>query len=154
MADEVIDTTGLTPHELRAEVAARFGSTELALPMVIRCDSFGFRYGVPPDANLVFDLRFLPNPHFVPELRPLTGADQPLREWLEAQDEVVATYDRLRDLCKSLLPAYKREGKSYLVIAFGCTGGRHRSVYFAERLAAELQSEHWIVSVHHRDRDR
>jgi RNase adapter protein RapZ len=154
MADEVIDTTGLTPHELRAEVAARFGSTDHALPMVIRCESFGFRYGVPPDANLVFDLRFLPNPHFVPELRPLTGVDAPLRQWLEAQSEVLATYERLRELCATLLPSYKREGKSYLVIAFGCTGGRHRSVYFAERLAADLAAQHWIVTVHHRDRDR
>jgi UPF0042 nucleotide-binding protein len=154
LADEVIDTTGLTPHELRAEVAARFGSTELALPMVVRCESFGFRYGLPPDASLVFDLRFLPNPHFLPELRALPGDHPDVRHWLEAQGEVEDTFVRLRDLVLALLPAYKREQKSYLVIAFGCTGGKHRSVYFAERLGEVLRSRQWVVTVHHRDRDR
>lgn len=153
-ADEVLDTTGLTPHELRAEVAARFGSTELALPMVVRCESFGFRYGLPPDASLVFDLRFLPNPHFLPELRALPGDHPEVRRWLEAQAEVEDTFVRLRDLVLALLPAYKREQKSYLVIAFGCTGGKHRSVYFAERLAEVLRDQQWVVTVHHRDRDR
>jgi UPF0042 nucleotide-binding protein len=154
MADEVVDTSGLSPHELRSEIARRFGTTEQALPMVVRCESFGFRYGLPPDASLVFDLRFLPNPHFVPELRPLPGDDERVRTWLADQSEVNAMFDRLRQLCDELLPAYRREQKSYLVIAFGCTGGRHRSVYFAERLAEHLSRQHWVVSVHHRDRDR
>lgn len=154
LADDIIDTTGLTPHELRAEVATRFGSTALALPMVVRCESFGFRYGLPPDANLVFDLRFLPNPHFVPTLRPLAGNDPEVMGWLENQAEVEDTFIRLRDLCEILLPAYRRERKSYLVIAFGCTGGRHRSVYFAHRFGRELTEKGWIASVHHRDRDR
>ncbi len=154
LADETLDTTGLTPHELRAEVAARFGSTELALPMVVRCESFGFRYGLPPDANLVFDLRFLPNPHFVAELRPLPGDRAEVVAWLERQPEVGETFERIRALVAALLPAYRREQKSYLVVAFGCTGGRHRSVYFAERLARELSADRWVVAVHHRDRDR
>jgi UPF0042 nucleotide-binding protein len=154
LADEKLDTTGLTPHELRAEVAARFGSTELALPMVVRCESFGFRYGLPPDANLVFDLRFLPNPHFVPELRPLPGDHPKVSAWLEREGEVGATFDRIRDLVVALLPAYKREQKSYLVVAFGCTGGKHRSVYFADRLARELSGGGWVVALVHRDRDR
>jgi UPF0042 nucleotide-binding protein len=154
LADEVLDTTGLTPHELRAEVAARFGSTELALPMVVRCESFGFRFGLPPEASLVFDLRFLPNPHFVPELRALPGDHPDVRSWLEAHAEVEDTFSRMRDLVLALLPAYKREQKSYLVIAFGCTGGKHRSVHFAERLAEVLRDEQWVVTVHHRDRDR
>jgi len=154
LADEVIDTSDLSPHELRSEIARRFGTTELALPMVIRCESFGFRYGLPPDANLVFDLRFLPNPHFVPELRPRTGDEPPVREWLAAQPEVERLFALLRQVCDELVPAYHREQKSYLVIAFGCTGGRHRSVYFAERLAAHLRAQAWVVSVHHRDRDR
>jgi len=154
LAGEVLDTSDLTPHELRAEVAARFGTTEHALPMVVRCESFGFRYGLPPDANLVFDVRFLPNPHFVPELRPLPGDDPSVRAWLEAQDEVESSFVRFRDLCEALLPAYRREHKSYLVIAFGCTGGRHRSVYMAQRLADHLSANHWVVAVHHRDRDR
>ncbi|MFI5165534.1 MAG: RNase adapter RapZ [Thermoanaerobaculales bacterium] len=154
LADEVLDTTGLTPHELRAEVAARFGSTELALPMVVRCESFGFRFGLPPEASLVFDLRFLPNPHFVPELRALPGDHPDVRSWLEAHAEVEDTFSRMRDLVLALLPAYKREQKSYLVIAFGCTGGKHRSVHFAERLAEVLRDQQWVVTVHHRDRDR
>ncbi len=154
LADERLDTTGLTPHELRAEVAARFGTTELALPMVVRCESFGFRYGLPPDANLVFDLRFLPNPHFVPELRALPGDHANVRAWLESEPEVEATFARIRDLVEALLPAYKREQKSYLVVAFGCTGGKHRSVYFADRLARHLSSRQWVVALVHRDRDR
>jgi RNase adapter protein RapZ len=154
LADETLDTTGLTPHELRAEVAARFGSTELALPMVVRCESFGFRYGLPPDANLVFDLRFLPNPHFVAELRPLPGDHRDVQGWLERQVEVEETYLRIRDFVTALLPAYRREQKSYLVVAFGCTGGRHRSVYFADRLARDLSAGRWVVALQHRDRDR
>ncbi len=154
LSDDRLDTTGLTPHELRAEVATRFGSTELALPMVVRCESFGFRYGVPPDANLVFDVRFLPNPHFVPELRPLPGDNPEVRTWLEKDPEVEETFVRMRDLVAGLLPAYKREQKSYLVVAFGCTGGRHRSVYFAERLARYLSEKQWVVALVHRDRDR
>jgi UPF0042 nucleotide-binding protein len=154
LADDTLDTTGLTPHELRAEVAARFGSTELALPMVVRCESFGFRFGLPPDASLVFDLRFLPNPHFVPELRPLPGDHPRVQLWLRAQPEVDETFERLRELIVALLPAYRREQKSYLVIAFGCTGGKHRSVYFADRLATVLRDQQWLVTLHHRDRDR
>jgi RNase adapter protein RapZ len=154
VADEILDTSGLSPHELRALVAARFSSTELALPLVVRCESFGYRYGLPPDANLLFDVRCLPNPHFVPELRPLAGSDQPVERWLETQPEVQVTWERIRDLCDLLIPAYHKEGKSWVLIAFGCTGGRHRSVYFAERLAAHLTANHWAVTVQHRDRDR
>lgn len=154
LADDIIDTSGLTPHELRSQVAARFGSTELALPMVIRCESFGFRYGVPPDASLVFDVRFLPNPHFVAELRPHPGTHPAVASWLDTQPGVEEAFVRIRDLVEDFLPGYKREQKSYLVIAFGCTGGKHRSVYLAERLAAELRGKSWVVAVHHRDRDR
>lgn len=154
VADEVLDTTGLTPHELRAEVARRFGSTEHALPMLVRFESFGFRFGVPPDANLVFDVRFLPNPHFVPRLRPLPGDHPEVRRWLEEQPEVEDSFAHFRDLCEHLLPLYKLEQKSYLVIAFGCTGGRHRSVYLAERMREHFLQEHWLVTAHHRDRDR
>jgi UPF0042 nucleotide-binding protein len=154
LADDVLDTSGLTPHELRAAVAERFGSTEMALPMVVRCESFGYRYGLPPDANLVFDVRYVANPHFVPELRPRPGDDPLVREWLERQDGVADSVQRFCELCDALLPLYRREQKSYLVIAFGCTGGRHRSVFFAERLAEHLTRQQWVVSLHHRDRDR
>ena len=154
LADEVLDTTGLTPHELRSTVAARFGTTELALPMVVRCESFGFRYGLPPDANLVFDIRYLPNPHFVPELRVLPGDSPEVSRWLSERDEVQEAFIRFRDLCDELLPRYRAEPKSYLVIAFGCTGGKHRSVYMAEQLANHLRGQKWVVALHHRDRDR
>ncbi len=154
LADDVLDTSGLTPHELRALVADRFGSTEMALPMVVRCESFGFRYGLPPDANLVFDVRYVANPHFVPELRPRPGDDPLVRHWLERQDGVADSVQRFCDLCDALLPLYRREQKSYLVISFGCTGGRHRSVFFAERLAEHLTRGGWVVSLNHRDRDR
>lgn len=154
LADEILDTTGLTPHELRSAVAARFGTTELALPMVIRCESFGFRYGLPPDANLVFDIRYLPNPHFVPELRSLPGDSPQVAGWLSGHREVDEAFLSFRDLCDDLLPRYRAERKSYLVIAFGCTGGKHRSVYMAERLARHLGDRKWVVSLHHRDRDR
>jgi UPF0042 nucleotide-binding protein len=122
--------------------------------MVVRCESFGFRYGLPPDANLVFDLRFLPNPHFVTDLRALPGDHPEVMAWLERQPEVEETFKRVRDLVAALLPSYRREQKSYLVVAFGCTGGKHRSVYFADRLARDLSSDQWVVAVHHRDRDR
>jgi len=154
LADDVLDTSDMTPHELRTEVASRFGTTALALPMVVRCESFGFRYGIPPDANLVFDVRYLPNPHFEPDLRPLPGDDPQVAGWLASQPEVEDSFVRFRDLCEALLPEYRREQKSYVVIAFGCTGGRHRSVYLAQRLADYLTDKHWVVTVHHRDRDR
>ncbi len=154
MADEVLDTSGLSPHDLRSAVAVRFGSTEHALPMVVRCVSFGFRYGVPADANLVFDVRFLPNPHFVPELQPLPGDHPAVSGWLDAHDEVHSAFELFRNLCDTLLPAYRREQKSLVVVAFGCTGGRHRSVYLADRLGRHLQQAGWVASVEHRDRDR
>lgn len=154
IASEVLDTTNYTPHELRAEVARRFGTTELAQPLVVRCESFGFKYGLPPDATLVFDVRFLPNPYFVPELRPLPGDDPKVEAWLAAQGEVEAVYSKLKGLVEELLPLYRREQKTYVVVAFGCTGGRHRSVYLAARLGADLRRAGWLVRVHHRDRDR
>lgn len=154
LADDVLDTSDLTPHELRSEVAGRFGTTALALPMVVRCESFGFRYGIPPDANLVFDVRYLPNPHFEPNLRPLPGDDPEVSGWLASQSEVEESFNKFRDLCEALLPKYRREQKSYVVIAFGCTGGRHRSVYLAQKLADHLTERHWVVTLHHRDRDR
>lgn len=154
VASEVLDTSNYTPHELRAEVARRFGTTELAQPLVVRCESFGFKFGLPPDATLVFDVRFLPNPYFVPELKALPGDHPAVIRWLESHQEVEAVYDRLRGLVEELLPLYKREQKSYVVVAFGCTGGRHRSVYLASRLGEDLQRAGWLVRVHHRDRDR
>lgn len=154
MASEVLDTSNYTPHELRAEVARRFGTTELTPPLLVRCESFGFKFGLPPDATLVFDVRFLPNPYFVPELKGLPGDHPEVVRWLESHQEVEAVYARLKSLVEEFLPLYKREQKSYVVVAFGCTGGRHRSVYLASRLGEDLQKAGWLVRVHHRDRDR
>jgi len=154
IATQVLDTTSFTPHELRAEVARRFGTTELAQPLVVRCESFGYKFGLPPDANLVFDVRFLPNPFFVSELRPLPGDHPQVVAWLASHGEVEATYQKLKGLVEDFLPAYKREQKTYVVVAFGCTGGRHRSVYLAARLGEDLQKAGWLVRVHHRDRER
>lgn len=154
LADEIIDTSELTPHELRAIIAARFGSTEHALPMLVRCESFGYRFGLPAEASLVFDVRHLPNPHFEAHLRPLAGDHPEVAKWLEEKAEVSECFERMAHLCEHLLPGYRREQKSYVVIAFGCTGGRHRSVFMAVRLAARLAAQGWRVTVHHRDRDR
>lgn len=154
LADEIIDTSELTPHELRAIVASRFGTTEHALPMLVRCESFGFRFGLPTEASLVFDVRHLPNPHFEPSLRSLAGDHPTVASWLEGKREVQECFEHLSSLCEYLLPGYRREQKSYVVIAFGCTGGKHRSVFMAARLATRLSSSGWRVTVHHRDRDR
>ncbi|MGC8915542.1 MAG: RNase adapter RapZ [Thermoanaerobaculum sp.] len=154
VASQILDTSSYTPHELRAEVARRFGTTELAPPLLVRCESFGFKFGLPPDATLVFDVRFLPNPYFVPELRSLPGDHPEVVRWLERHDEVHHVYERFASLLAELLPYYQREQKSYVVVAFGCTGGQHRSVYFASRLGEDLKKAGWHVRVHHRDRDR
>lgn len=154
MASQVLDTSNYTPHELRAEIARRFGTTDLALPLLIRCESFGFKFGLPPDATLVFDVRFLPNPYFVPELRPLPGDAPQVVSWLRSHSEVEEVYAKLSNLVMELLPYYRREQKSYVAVAFGCTGGRHRSVYLAARLGEDLQRAGWLVRVHHRDKER
>ena len=122
--------------------------------MSVTLESFGFKRGTPRDLDLLFDVRFLPNPHFIPELRPLTGRDAPIIEFLLSQPEVGETMDRLYDLLLFLLPRYQREGKSYLTVGIGCTGGRHRSVYFAEQLAGRLSAEGFAVRASHRDVER
>jgi RNase adapter protein RapZ len=120
--------------------------------LVTRVVSFGFKYGLPQDADLVFDLRYLPNPHFVPDLRPQTGLDPPVRDFVLRSPEAIELLGDLTSLLGKLLPRYAAEGKSYLTIAIGCTGGRHRSVAMAEALAASLKSGPVVVS--HRDIER
>jgi RNase adapter protein RapZ len=140
LADEIIDTSELTIHDLRQTIRDRFqgeGGSTLAVTVT----SFGFKHGAPRGLDLLFDVRFLPNPHFVAELRPLTGRDEPIIRYLEEQPEVGETLERLVDLLLFLVPRYKREGKSYLRIGIGCTGGRHRSVYLAEAIATRLAME-------------
>jgi UPF0042 nucleotide-binding protein len=116
--------------------------------------SFGYKYGIPLDADLLFDVRFLPNPHFVPELKDLTGSDQPVIDYLKQSSEVKETIERFADLLKYLLPLYRREGKSYVTVGVGCTGGRHRSVTVANELALQLNEGGYRARVSHRDMRR
>jgi UPF0042 nucleotide-binding protein len=151
-ADLVIDTSDLNVHELRDKVLAAFSGEERG--MLVTVASFGFKYGLPLDADMVVDVRFLPNPHWIPELRPHTGLERPVRDYVLGIDETKLFMDRLRDLLEVALPGYVREGKQYLTIAVGCTGGRHRSVVLAEELAAWLAGQEFRVHVSHRDVER
>jgi UPF0042 nucleotide-binding protein len=151
LADEIIDTTDMTIHDLRQTIRDRFRPSDTTAGTRVTITSFGFKRGTPRDLDLLFDVRFLPNPHFVPELRPLTGLDRPIVEYLEAEPEVGETLDRLVDLLAYLLPRYEREGKSYVTIGIGCTGGRHRSVYLAESIRRRLEDAGFDVRAEHRD---
>jgi UPF0042 nucleotide-binding protein len=155
LADLVFDTTQWNVHEIRSKVYHAFsthaqGGTEMVVSLV----SFGFKYGVPSGSDLLFDVRFLPNPHFVPELRPLTGRDEAVMRYLEQQPDYVELVDRLSELLLYLLPRYKKENRSYLSVAVGCTGGRHRSVAIVESLGRRLQQDGWEPRLRHRDIDR
>ncbi|HXX91073.1 MAG TPA: RNase adapter RapZ [Acidimicrobiales bacterium] len=152
-ADVVIDTGDLNVHQLRARVLKLFGD-ESDLTMRTSVVSFGYKHGVPVDADLVFDCRFLPNPHWIDALRPLSGLDAPVRDYVMGQEATGEFLDRVEGLVVPLLPAYEAEGKSYLTIAMGCTGGRHRSVALAEALAVRIADAGTRVSVFHRDVDR
>ena len=153
-ADVVIDTTELNVHQLRDRVRAAFGDADTDVGMVTTIRSFGFKHGAPIDADIVLDARFLPNPHWVDELRPLTGLDRPVRDYVLGQEAATAFVDKVVDLLELTLPAYKDEGKAYLSIAVGCTGGRHRSVAIAEEIAQRLREGGTEVSVAHRDVER
>ncbi len=150
VASEVIDTSTLNVHELKRLVHGRFvgaGAEHMGVTVV----SFGFRYGLPSHADLVLDVRFLPNPFFDPELRPFSGLDPRVRDHVLGQADAQEFLDRAAGLCDFLLPRYRGEGKSYLTIALGCTGGRHRSVALTEALAARLQPRGTSVRIWHRD---
>jgi RNase adapter protein RapZ len=154
-ADVVVDTSSLNVHELRDRLHELFGDTpapdgSLQTSLI----SFGYKFGIPLDVDLIFDCRFLPNPHWVETLRPLPGTDDTVRRYVLDQPEAQAFLAQLRDLFALLLPAYAREGKTYLSIAVGCTGGRHRSVVIAAELAKLLAGLGFPASVHHRDLDR
>ena len=148
-ADIVVDTSDLNENDLRRRMAELFASESTAMQSSIL--SFGYKHGLPLDADVVFDCRFLPNPHWVPELQPLTGLDEPVRVFVLQQPGASDFIDRVDALLTSLMPAFLREGKSYLTIAVGCTGGRHRSVVVAEELARRLRAEGYTIAVHHRD---
>jgi len=155
LADLVIDTSKFNVHELRAHLTDRFkaaaGSTQSIL---VSCVSFGYKHGVPDDADLVFDVRFLPNPHFVPEFRPFTGRHPRVAKYIRSFPQTKEFISRISDLLVYLLPHYIREGKSYLTISFGCTGGQHRSVMIAEDVGKRLRKAGYKVKVVHRDSPR
>jgi len=154
-ADLMVDTTNLNVHELRDRLRVLFGEGEPeAGELQANVVSFGFKHGVPVDVDLLFDCRFLPNPHWVDGLRPLTGTDPQVRRYVLEQEEAGAFLEELRRLFALLLPAFVREGKAYLSIGVGCTGGRHRSVVIATELAALLEQMGFAARLHHRDVDR
>jgi len=151
LADFVIDTSKFNVHELRAHINERFEEKSKERTLLISCVSFGFREGVAEDADLVFDVRFLPNPHFVPEFRPLTGRDPRVARYIRSFPQTREFISRISDLLVYLIPHYIHEGKSYLTIAFGCTGGQHRSVMIAEEVGKRLRRGGYRVKVVHRD---
>jgi UPF0042 nucleotide-binding protein len=153
-ADVVLDTSQLNVHELRDRLVDIFSEDVEANVLQVSIVSFGYKHGLPLDVDLVFDCRFLPNPHWIEELRPLDGRKQPVRDYVLGQPETQAFLDELRRLFELTLPAYEREGKSYLSIALGCTGGKHRSVAIANELCGILDGMGFEPTVRHRDVDR
>lgn len=154
LADDIIDTSKFNVHELREHVSERFRQESNGKSILISCVSFGFREGVPEDADLVFDVRFLPNPHFVPEFRPFTGRHPKVARYIRSFPQTKEFIRRISELLVYLIPHYIREGKSYLTIGFGCTGGQHRSVMMAEELAKVLKKAGYTTKVVHRDSPR
>lgn len=151
VSDVIIDTSEHTVHTLRRLIVQKFSQSEEGTPLKVQIVSFGHKYGVPRDVDLLFDVRHLPNPYFDKKLKDFTGEEPKIIEFLGKFDEVNETIHRFADLLKYLLPFYKREGKSYLTIGVGCTGGRHRSVMVANKLGTDLRKEGYDVSVAHRD---
>jgi UPF0042 nucleotide-binding protein len=154
VADTLIDTSNFNVHELRADILARFGYKEESRRLLVSCLSFGFKNGVPLDADMVFDVRFLPNPHFVPEFRKKTGLDPKVAAYVRGFPQTKEFLDRVTKLMLYLLPHYVNEGKSYLTVAFGCTGGQHRSVMMAEEIGKRLEKAGYQVKALHRDMPR
>jgi UPF0042 nucleotide-binding protein len=151
VAETLIDTSIFNVHELRAYIQDRYGREEKVNRLLVSCLSFGFKNGVPLDADMVFDVRFLPNPHFVPEFRKKTGLDKNVADYVRGFPQTGEFLDKVTKLMLYLLPHYVKEGKSYLTIAFGCTGGQHRSVMMAEDVAGRLEKAGYQVKALHRD---
>lgn len=154
VADMVLDTTKFNVHELRAHINSQFERGAESKNLTISSTSFGFKNGVPSEADLVFDVRFLPNPHFVPEFRKLTGRHPKVAKYIRQFPQTQEFLDKVTDLLKFLLPHYIEEGKSYLTVAFGCTGGQHRSVFIAEEIRKRLDADGHRVKTAHRDMPR
>jgi UPF0042 nucleotide-binding protein len=151
MADMILDTSDYTVHGLRQYIKEHYDVREQAAPLVLGVMSFGYKFGVPSEADLVFDVRFLPNPNFVPRLKRLTGNDAAVVRYMKKQEDTESFLQKLRSFLDYVLPRYVREGKSYLTIGIGCTGGRHRSVMMANELAAHLTGKGFPVRIRHRD---
>jgi len=151
LADVIIDTSRMNVHELRELIQTRFGGLSAVRATLVSVISFGFRFGLPADANLVFDARFLPNPNYIPRLKSKTGRDAVVQRFMDSFPSTRAFMKHLMDMLYYLLPNYIQEGKSYLTIAIGCTGGRHRSVAIAEKVGRALADEGYKTRVSHRD---
>jgi UPF0042 nucleotide-binding protein len=154
VADIVLDTTKFNVHDLRAHINSQFQREESGRGLMISSNSFGFKNGVPAEADLVFDVRFLPNPHFVPEFRKLTGRHPKVAKYVRDFPQTAEFLDKTAEMLKFLLPHYIQEGKSYLTVAFGCTGGQHRSVFIAEEMKKRMAAEGYRVKTAHRDMPR
>ncbi|HEB02073.1 MAG TPA: RNase adapter RapZ [Nitrospirae bacterium] len=150
-ADRIVDTSSFTPHQLRQYISSVYGEGTPGGDMRVTVMSFGFKYGLPQGIDMLLDVRFLPNPHFIPELRGLTGKDAPVRDFVLDKEVTREFIKRISDLLGFLVPHYRREGKAYLNIGIGCTGGRHRSTAIVERLAEMLRNDKTDVNVLHRD---
>ncbi|HET6169567.1 MAG TPA: RNase adapter RapZ [Terracidiphilus sp.] len=151
VADTLIDTSNFNVHELRAQIQSRFGQEDQSKKLLVSCLSFGFKNGVPLDADLVFDVRFLPNPHFVPAFRKKTGKDPKVAAYVRGFPQTEEFLGKVTELMLYLLPHYVEEGKSYLTVGFGCTGGQHRSVMMAEEMTRRLRKAGYKVKPLHRD---
>ena len=149
LADRVVDTSDLNVHQLRRVVISEMDLTPGTMTLLF--ESFAYRRGVPAEADFLFDARHLPNPHWDARLRPLSGKDAPVREWLQTQPEVMAYADDIHGLLQRWLPRFDTDGRSYVTLCIGCTGGRHRSVFLAETLAERMRSEHSHVLTYHRE---
>ncbi len=154
VSDIVLDTTKFNVHELRSHINEQFEQATGNCELTISVTSFGFKNGVPGEADLVFDVRFLPNPHFVPELRKLTGRQAKVAKYIRKFPQTLEFMDKAEDMLKFLLPHYLKEGKSYLTVSFGCTGGQHRSVFIAEEMTKRLGASGYRVKTSHRDMAR
>jgi len=152
-ADLIIDTTSMTVHQLKAQLLQLFGPEAPGDTLRVSVMSFGFKHGIPIDVDIVLDVRFLPNPHWDEELRPLTGRDEPVQDFVMSNPLTLEFLTKIKDLLTFVLPAYAAEGRSYLTVAIGCTGGRHRSVAIVESLAESLKEQGWKPRIAHRDID-
>ena len=150
----IVDTSRLNVHELRERLTTQFSEGDETRPMRVSIRSFGFKNGAPRDVDLLFDVRFLPNPHWIPELRGLRGVDDAVSEYVLTSDGATEFVDRIDELLSFLIPRYQAEGKSYLSIGVGCTGGHHRSVAIAEELKTRVSGHDVTTAIRHRDIDR